>query len=296
MVEPPDNDLFVSHAEADRAWVEGYLLDALAAAGVRVHSEAAFTPASRACSSSSGPSAEPRSLLVLSPAYLADDYAAFADLLAQTYGLETGTWPVVPLLLHPGRPAAPAGDAHRVRRTDPAGRERPSRGCGRPAPPPAPPAPGPPCPYPGMRPFAESGGPLSSTGGRRRSRSCCSGCAGTRSWPSSVPPAPASPRSSSPAWSRPCGEQALRSRPTGWSSRCGPAPPRWRRPPAALGATQASRRIVRLRLGGPAAARRLLLVVDQFEELFTARPARRKQCRFQEALRRWPRAATATWC
>ncbi len=36
-------DLFISFSEADRAWVEGYLLDALKAAGVRVHSEAAFT-------------------------------------------------------------------------------------------------------------------------------------------------------------------------------------------------------------------------------------------------------------
>ena len=35
-------DVFISHAEADQAWVEGYLLDALLAAGVSVHSEAAF--------------------------------------------------------------------------------------------------------------------------------------------------------------------------------------------------------------------------------------------------------------
>ena len=31
------HDLFVSYAEADRAWVEGYLLDALERAGVRVN-------------------------------------------------------------------------------------------------------------------------------------------------------------------------------------------------------------------------------------------------------------------
>ncbi|MEE9615972.1 MAG: hypothetical protein V3T90_03070 [Anaerolineae bacterium] len=36
------HDLFVSYADADRAWAEGYLLDALEAAGGRVHSEAAF--------------------------------------------------------------------------------------------------------------------------------------------------------------------------------------------------------------------------------------------------------------
>lgn len=32
-------DLLISYAEADGAWVEGYLLDALTRAGVRVHSE-----------------------------------------------------------------------------------------------------------------------------------------------------------------------------------------------------------------------------------------------------------------
>lgn len=36
-------DVFLSYAEADRAWVEGYLLDGLRAAGVRCHSEASFS-------------------------------------------------------------------------------------------------------------------------------------------------------------------------------------------------------------------------------------------------------------
>jgi hypothetical protein len=35
-------DVSVSYAETDRAWVEGYPLDALGAAGVHAHSEAAF--------------------------------------------------------------------------------------------------------------------------------------------------------------------------------------------------------------------------------------------------------------
>lgn len=42
MANSPAYDVFVSYAEADRAWVEGYLLDALTVAGVRVHLEAAF--------------------------------------------------------------------------------------------------------------------------------------------------------------------------------------------------------------------------------------------------------------
>jgi len=35
-------DLFISYAESDKAWVEGYLADALRSAGVHYHSEAAF--------------------------------------------------------------------------------------------------------------------------------------------------------------------------------------------------------------------------------------------------------------
>jgi hypothetical protein len=33
-------EVFISYADADRAWVEAYLLDALVQAGVRRHSEA----------------------------------------------------------------------------------------------------------------------------------------------------------------------------------------------------------------------------------------------------------------
>ncbi len=48
MTERSVHDLFVSYAEADEAWVEGYLLDALTAAGLKVHSEAASSSVSRA--------------------------------------------------------------------------------------------------------------------------------------------------------------------------------------------------------------------------------------------------------
>src|SRR5512147_2064834 len=95
-------DLFVSYAEADRAWVEGYLLNALDKAGVRCHSKAAFTLGTpplleleRAIQHSR------RTVLVLSPAYPADSLNQFTDLLAASYGLETATWPVIPLILHP---------------------------------------------------------------------------------------------------------------------------------------------------------------------------------------------------
>lgn len=95
-------DVFVSYAEADRAWVEGYLLDALRTTGARVHSESAFALGApllgefeRAVRQSD------RTLLVLSPAYLTDEFSQFGDLLAMTYGLESATWPIIPLILHP---------------------------------------------------------------------------------------------------------------------------------------------------------------------------------------------------
>src|SRR6266498_1853521 len=37
------HDLFISYAEADRAWVDGFLIDALEQAGVKYHSEDAFS-------------------------------------------------------------------------------------------------------------------------------------------------------------------------------------------------------------------------------------------------------------
>ena len=42
MPERPQYDQFVSHAVADRAWVEGYLLNTPNQAGGRVHSEASL--------------------------------------------------------------------------------------------------------------------------------------------------------------------------------------------------------------------------------------------------------------
>src|SRR5258708_1618400 len=95
-------DVFVSYAEPNRAWVEGYLLDALHQAGVRYYSEAAFAlGVPRLLGFERAIQQSQRTVLVLSPAYLADDFTQFPDLLVQSYGLETATWPVIPLILHP---------------------------------------------------------------------------------------------------------------------------------------------------------------------------------------------------
>ncbi|MBE9472688.1 MAG: toll/interleukin-1 receptor domain-containing protein, partial [Chloroflexi bacterium] len=62
------HDLFVSYAEADRAWVEGYLLNGLTQAGVRCHSEAAFAlGVPRLLEFERAVQESQRTLLVLSP-------------------------------------------------------------------------------------------------------------------------------------------------------------------------------------------------------------------------------------
>jgi hypothetical protein len=94
MAEQAVYDLFVSFAEADRGWVESYLLDALTTAGLRCHSEAAFVLGAPLLSEfERAVRQSARTLLILSPAYLLDDFSRFGDLLAQSFGLETATWP-----------------------------------------------------------------------------------------------------------------------------------------------------------------------------------------------------------
>src|SRR3954465_5541479 len=96
------HDVFISYADADRAWVDGFLIDGLDRAGVRCHREAAFAlGAPRLAEFETAIRAGPRILLSLSPASLASETASFVNLLAQTYGMETSTWPVIPLRLEP---------------------------------------------------------------------------------------------------------------------------------------------------------------------------------------------------
>ncbi len=69
MTSAPPYDLFISHADADREWVEGYLLDALRQVGVRCHTEAAFTlGVPRLLEFERAVRQSERTLLVLSPA------------------------------------------------------------------------------------------------------------------------------------------------------------------------------------------------------------------------------------
>lgn len=158
MPEATSYDLFISYAEADRAWVEGYLLDALPQAGIKYLSEAAFRLGvpriqefQRAIQQSR------RTLLVVSPAYVADDFSQFVELLGQSYGQDTQTWPVIPLMLEPTPLPPRLAMLVRLNATTPDEQEiAVARLCAdleysissfitKP-----------PCPYPGMIPFSEA--------------------------------------------------------------------------------------------------------------------------------------------
>lgn len=150
-------DLFISYVAADREWVEGYLFDALDAASVRYFSDEAFQlGAPRLTEFERGVKESQRTLLVLSPAYLNDGVAHFVDLLAQSYGLDSGQWSVIPLILQPVTLPPRLALLTLLDATDPARREE---ALGRLFATLKTSLPGtvakPPCPYPGMAPFRE---------------------------------------------------------------------------------------------------------------------------------------------
>lgn len=93
-------DLFISYVEADAAWTKGYLLDALDAANINWCSHEAFKLGRpKLLEFEDAVRNSSQVLIVFSPAYVAGDFTSFFDLLIQSYGAETGTWPVIPLIL-----------------------------------------------------------------------------------------------------------------------------------------------------------------------------------------------------
>ena len=96
----PEYDFFISYAKADHDWVEGYLLDALSQSGVTYLIESTFELGKpRLTEFEDAIKRSKRTLLILSPSYLIDGSNEFIGLLVQSYGQETGTWPVIPLIL-----------------------------------------------------------------------------------------------------------------------------------------------------------------------------------------------------
>src|SRR5215212_3891351 len=95
-------DFFISCAHTDRTWVNDYLCSTLRAAGGRIIAEETFTPGVPLVSEFERAIRSSRyTVLVLSPAYMDDHVNAFVDLLAAAHGLDTSTWPVIPLILKP---------------------------------------------------------------------------------------------------------------------------------------------------------------------------------------------------
>ena len=151
-------DVFVSYAAADRAWLEGFLLDALETAGVRIHTEDAFAlGVPRLVEFERAIQQSTRTLLVLSPAYLADSFGQFVDVLINSYGMETATWPVIPLILQPAALPARLRQLVPLDATTPAAQQAAlAKLCATLQLPVPGPAPLPGCPYPGMVPFDEA--------------------------------------------------------------------------------------------------------------------------------------------
>jgi WD40 repeat protein len=284
MIEAHTYDIFISYAAADREWVEGYLLDALEQAGVHYHYEHAFElGAPRLLEFERAIEQSQRILLVLSPAYLADGFFQFVDLLAQNYGLETATWPVIPLILHPVTLPPRLRLLTSLDATDQASWpeviERLSKALQRPIP-------GlaakPPCPYPGIVPFAEG----DSERFFGRDKEVQEVLKRLRLSPFLAIIGPSGSGKSSlvfagvlPALHRSglfgSGDWLVRSLRPG------------RAPMAALATALGSdgaepvNAAIQL-LSTPTGARRLLLIVDQFEEVFTL--ADQDEIRFQEAV------------
>ena len=184
MAKPSRYDLFVSYADADRDWVEGYLFDALKNAGVNCYSVAAFAlGAPRLYEFERAIKQSQRTLLVCSPALLVNGFTDFTDLLDQYYGLKTGTWHIIPLILHPVELPLRLAALTPLDATDPAYHARAIEHLctelRRPVPGPAPSSTAltPACSL-SRRPTAAA-----SSAGTGRWRSCCRACGYTRSWP-----------------------------------------------------------------------------------------------------------------
>ena len=136
----------------------GFLLDALEQAGVKYHSEDAFAlGVPRLVEFERAIKQSTRTLLILSPAYLADTFGQFVDVLVNSYGMETATWPVIPLTLQPVELPPRLSQLVRLDAGTPEAQQRAlAKLCAELKRPVPGPAPLPACPYPGMVPFDEA--------------------------------------------------------------------------------------------------------------------------------------------
>jgi WD40 repeat protein len=287
MAEEWTYDLFVSYVEADKNWVEGYLLDALDNAKIRYTLESAFALGVPCISEFERAIRQSRAtLLVISETYLGDDTTRFTDILAQSYGEQVGTWPVIPLTLQDGLKLPPRLGMLTGLKASNAEEWDASidRLCHQLKLPPPPPPPKPACPYPGMRPFSENDegrffgrdGEIDELLNRLRLEPFLTVIGASGSGKSSLVFAGLIPKLKQSGLFG-TGQWCIR------SFRPGTSP--LTNLQAVLGgdATNLEARIEQL-LSTESDAQRLLLVVDQFEELFTQGGA--EATTFQEALLR----------
>ena len=95
-------DLFISHAEADRAWVQGYLLDELGLTSDRIITPNSFRLGTPLVDELERAIVNSRYIvLVLSPAYLTDQWSLLAQKLTTHLGVVERTERLIPLLLKP---------------------------------------------------------------------------------------------------------------------------------------------------------------------------------------------------
>jgi WD40 repeat protein len=280
-------DLFVSYVEADKNWVEGYLLDALDNAEIRYTLESAFAlGVPRILEFERAIRQSRATLLVISETYLGDDLNRFTDILAQSYGEQVGTWPVIPLTLQEGLKLPPrlgmltGLKASNAEEWD-ASIDRLCRQLKLPLPVAhAKPV----CPYPGMRPFSENDegrffgreGEIDELLNRLRLEPFLTVIGASGSGKSSIVFAGLIPKLKQSGLFG-TGQWCIRSFRPGTSPLANLQ--------AVLGGdvTALEVRIEQL-LSTESDAQRLLLVVDQFEELFTQGGA--EATTFQEALLR----------
>lgn len=96
------NDVFVLYGSEDSEWVEHYLLDELTRAGLNVRARASFDPRRLILDQFSDALRSSASILiVLSPAYFAEQWNEFGGKAAVTQAILTGRWQVIPLLHAP---------------------------------------------------------------------------------------------------------------------------------------------------------------------------------------------------
>ncbi len=95
-------DVFISYSQTDREWVRKNLVPRLESVGITYVDQHQFKPGHPRLEEIERAIVESHKvLLVLSPAYLADNWRQFDSVLASTYNLDIGDWRAIPIIIRP---------------------------------------------------------------------------------------------------------------------------------------------------------------------------------------------------